>query len=181
MNSRKLAVLGILVGAGLLWAPEVVAQKNQAVEGPKTVIGPRNPWLASGARAIQDGNPQRGVELTEIGLANAQGGYERKAALSNLCAGYLMLNRYDEALGYCNQAIEADPEHWRALSNRALIHIFRREFDLAAEDIGRAQSIAPRARIPRQVRAMLRDAVDPVMPTVTIDDRRRPAASEAAD
>ena len=124
MNSRMLAVMAILVGAGLLWAPEVVvAQKKQAVEGPKTVIGPRNPWLAAGARAIEDGNPKRGVELTELGLANAQGSFERKAALSNLCAGYLLIDKPEKALDYCNQVIEMDTDFWRAYNNRALVYL----------------------------------------------------------
>ena len=52
MNSRMLAVLGILGGAVLLPPLELVAQEN-AVESPTTVIGPRNPWLADGARAIE--------------------------------------------------------------------------------------------------------------------------------
>ncbi len=172
MNSRKLAVLGILVGAGLLWAPEVVAQKNQAVEGPKTVIGPRNPWLASGARAIQDGNPQRGVELTEIGLANAQGGYERKAALSNLCAGYLLIDKPDEALDYCNQVIEMDPDFWRAYNNRALVYLRLGRYAESEADIKAGQALSPRSSKLKATKAMFLDEVDPVEPVVEIDERR---------
>ncbi len=167
-----------IVGLSCLLA---LAAQTATASDSKTVVGPSNLALADGSAALMAGHAEKGIRLTLQGLSMSNSDSERVSGWSNLCAGYLMLNRYDEALGYCNQAIEADPEHWRALSNRALIHIFRREFDLAAEDIGRAQKIAPRARIPRQVRAMLRDAVDPVMPTVTIDDRRRPAASEAAD
>jgi tetratricopeptide (TPR) repeat protein len=106
---------------------------------------------------------------------------ERVAGWANLCAGYVMLSRFDDALENCNQAIEADPGHWHALSNRALVYLFRREFDLAGRDVARAEAIAPQARIPREVKMMLRNAVDPLVPTVTIDDRRRPPTPEPGD
>lgn len=147
----------------------------------RTVIGPSNVALAEGAAALMAGDAEEGVRLTERGLSMATSHRDRLAGWTNLCAGYVMLNRLDEALEFCNQAIEADPEHWRALSNRALVYLFKDEFDLAGRDIARAEAIAPRARIPREVRAMLRDAMDPVVPTVTIDDRRRPPVPEPAD
>lgn len=158
-----------------------LAAGTAVASDPRTVIGPSNIALADGASALMAGDAEEGVRLTERGLSMATSHRDRLAGWTNLCAGYVMLDRLDDALGYCNQAIEADPEHWRALSNRALVYLFKREFDLAARDVGRAEAIAPRARIPRQVRAMLRDAMDPVAPSVTIDDRRRPAVPEPAD
>ena len=172
MNSRMLAVMGILVGAGLLWAPEVVAQKKQAVEGPKTVIGPRNPWLAAGARAIEDGNPKRGVELTELGLANAQGSFERKAALSNLCAGYLLIDKPEKALDYCNQVIEMDTDFWRAYNNRALVYLALGRYGESEADIATGQALRPRSSKLKDTKAMYLDTVAPVEPIVEIDERR---------
>ena len=168
-----LAVMGILVGAGLLWVPEVVvAQKKQAVEGPKTVIGPRNPWLAAGARAIEDGNPKRGVELTEIGLANAQGSFERKAALSNLCAGYLLVDKPEKALDYCDQVIEMDTGFWRAYNNRALVYLALGRYDDSEADIATGQALRPRSSKLKDTKAMYLDTVAPVEPIVEIDERR---------
>ena len=180
-NSRKLAVLGILVGAGLLWAPEVVAQKKQAVEGPKTVIGPRNPWLASGARALQDGNPQRGIELTEIGLANALGSYERKSALSNLCAGYLLVDKPDQALDYCNRVLEMDPDFWRAYNNRALVYLRLGRYSESEADIKAGQALSPRSSKLKDTKAMFLDTVAPVEPIVEIDERREADAGNGDD
>ena len=172
MNSRMLALLGILAGAGLLSAPGAVAQKKQAVEGPTTVIGPRNPWLASGARAIEDGNPQRGVELTEIGLANAQGSYERKAALSNLCAGYLLIDKPEQALDYCNRVIEMDTDFWRAYNNRALVYLALGRYAESEADIETGQTLRPKSSKLRDTKAMFLDTVSPVEPIVEIDERR---------
>lgn len=152
-----------------------------ASDDSRVVLGPSNVALADGAAALVAGDAEEGVRLTLRGLAVTTSKRDQVAGWANLCAGYVMLSRFDEALAYCDQAIEADSGHWRALSNRALVHLFRSEFDLAARDVERAQAIAPRARIPRQVQMMLRNAVDPVVPTVTIDDRRQPPAPQPVD
>lgn len=153
-----------------------LAAGTVAASDSTVVLGPSNLALADGAAALMAGDAEEGIRLTLRGLTMATSARERVAGWANLCAGYVMLSRFDEALAYCNQAIEADPGHWHALSNRALVYLFKHEFDLAGRDVARAESIAPQARIPRQVKAMLRDATDPVVPTITIDDRRRPAA-----
>jgi tetratricopeptide (TPR) repeat protein len=127
------------------------------------------------------GDAEKGVRLTLQGLTMATSDRDRISGWANLCAGYVMLDRLDDALVYCDQAIEADPGHWHALSNRALIYIFRAEYDLAASDVARAEAIVPHARIPRQVKTMLRNALNPVVPTVTIDDRRKPPRPDSDD
>ena len=147
----------------------------------KIVIGPTNVALADGAAALKAGDAEEGVRLTERGLKLPTSARERVSGLANLCAGYIMLKRLDEALAYCNQSIEADPEHWHAISNRALVYVLQGEFDLAARDVARAEALAPQARPLKKVKAMLRNAVDPVVPTVTIDDRRRPPTPEPVD
>ena len=171
MNSRMPAVLGILGGAVLLSPLELVAQEN-AVESPTTVIGPRNPWLADGARAIEDGNVERGVKLSELGLANAQGSFEQKAALSNLCAGYLLLDRPEKALDYCDRALELDGDFWRGYNNRALVYLVLGRHEEAEADIRAGQALRPKSSKLRRTRAMYLDTVEPVEPVVEIDDRR---------
>ena len=99
----------------------------------KTVIGPRNPELKDGAEALLSGRAERGVELTQRGLERARGAYERQAALSNLCAGYVMLRDYETAIDYCNQALAENNQNWRALSNRALAHTELGQYDAAAQ------------------------------------------------
>ena len=180
MNSRVLAVLGILGTAGMLWPLEVLGQKNP-VESPTTVIGPRNPWLASGARAIQDGNAERGVELTELGLANAQGMYEQKAALSNLCAGYLMLDEPEKALDYCDRVLELDDDFWRAYNNRALVYLALGRYAESEADIKAGQALRPKSSKLRDTRALFRDTVDPVEPGVETDDRREHVEDSCVD
>lgn len=140
--------------------------------GARTVIGEKNPQLAEGARRLLAGDAEEGVRLTRLGMDVATSARERHAGFSNLCAGYLRLEQYDVALGYCNEAIDINPGSWRALSNRALAYIRLERYDEAQADLDRAEEIAPNAGTLARVRAMWRDATDPVEAIVIIDDRR---------
>ncbi len=139
----------------------------------KTVIGgPRNRFLADGADALMANDAKRGVELTEQGLAIARGAFERKAGLSNLCAGYLMLNQLQKALAACDQVVEEYPNFWRAYNNRALVLLELGRFEESEADIARGQELSPQSRKLKYTRGRLLDATDPVEPVVEIDERR---------
>ncbi len=156
----------------------VFALPSIASEQTRTVIGPTNQYLYDGSNALLAGDPEEGVRLTLLGLEFAANDRERVAGLSNLCAGYVMLDQLDTALGYCNQALALNERHWRSLSNRALIYVKLKRYDEAAADLDRGEAISPNARKIKDVRAMLLDATDPVEPTIIIDDRRQPLRDE---
>ena len=118
------------------------------------------------------GDVEEGIRLTRIGLEAAVGRRERQAGLSNLCAGYVLLEQYDEALEYCNLALEENENNWRALSNRALTYVYTGRFDEARADLERGEAIAPYATSLKEVRGILLDATEPVVPNIVIDDRR---------
>ena len=157
----SLAIASILA-AGLVCADE-----------SKTVLGPVNQPLYDGAAALLAGDAEEGVRLTLKGLERTTRDKDRIAAWSNLCAGYAMLERYEDALAYCNRVLEFDDDSWRAYNNRAVVYIGTGDYGKAKADIGRAESIAPRARKVRQTKLLLQNALEPVAPTVIIDDRRR--------
>lgn len=146
--------------------------ERQTENDNRTVLGPRNPPLFEGSQELLDGNAEEGVRLTLLGLEAAMGRRERQAALSNLCAGYLLLERYDDALSYCDIAIEENENNWRALSNRALVYVYTGRYDEARVDLERGEAIAPHARSLKEVRGLLLDATEPVVPNIIIDDRR---------
>lgn len=150
---------------------------NAADDGAdnKTVLGPRNAPLAEGAKALLNHNAKKGVELTLRGLAIAQGRRERQAALSNLCAGYLMLDDMQEALKYCDLAIAESERNWRAYNNRALVHLRLGQHEEAAADVASGQALSPQARNLKEVKGLLLDETEPVVPTITVDDRRDPS------
>ena len=147
---------------------------TQGDESPdsRTVIGPSNIFLSDGAQALLDKDGEEGVRLTLLGLAAAQGQRERIAALSNLCAGYLLLNQAEVALDYCNKALAESDRNWQAYCNRALVYIRLKRFEEAAADVVRGQELAPNSRNLKIVKGMLLDETQPVSPSITIDDRR---------
>jgi tetratricopeptide (TPR) repeat protein len=164
--------LSLLVIA-ILAVPAALAQNaDRMKEGPTTVIGPRNPDLQEGAQQLLAGRAREGIELTLRGLKVAQGAREEEAALSNLCAGYIMLENFEEALKYCEMLIARNDESWRGYNNRAVIYINTKEYEKAHRDLVRGEELNPGARTLRIARAMYLDAVDPVAPEVEIDDRQ---------
>jgi tetratricopeptide (TPR) repeat protein len=89
-----------------------------------------------------------------------------------------MLERFDEALDACNQAIAIDDRHWRGYSNRALAYLKLERYAAAERDIASSEAINPNARTTKVVKSMLLDATDPVAPSITIDDRRHPPTED---
>jgi tetratricopeptide (TPR) repeat protein len=162
-----------LLVVGLFLAFAAFAQNaDRMKDGPTTVIGPRNPDLQDGAQHLLAGRAKEGIELTLRGLKVAQGAREEEAALSNLCAGYIMLEDFAEALKYCELLIARNEKSWRGYNNRAVIYINTKQYEKAHRDLVRGEELNPGARTLRIARAMYLDAVDPVAPEVEIDDRQ---------
>ena len=171
----------LVVLASLSLAPAQADAQREAEGSSTTVIGPRNVYLADGATALMNGEAERGVEMTEKGLELARGAYERKIGLSNLCAGYLMIGKPEEALDACNRVLEEDPNYWRAYNNRALVLIELGFFEESEADIERGQALRPGSKNLKLTRARLLDATDPVVPIVEIDERRIAGEEDAED
>lgn len=157
-------VAGLCLAAGTSFA-----------QSAKTVIGPSNEDLAEGARELLAGNAAEGVRRTLQGLGYSNSERDRVAGMSNLCAGYTLLNQLEEALAWCDQALELDESHWRALSNRAYLLVQLGRLDEAERDIARAEALAPGSRKVQTVRSLLLDKTNPVTPLVVIDERRQGA------
>lgn len=113
----------------------------------RTVLGNSNPALSDGARALQAGDYERGVELTLAGLGQPALERDRVAGLSNLCAGYVGLRKFELALVRCSQSLDLDPENWRALNNRAAAWLGLGRPDAALADLHRALAINPDATV----------------------------------
>ena len=145
-------------------------------------VGPtKNAKLQDGAGALDAGKAEKGVELTLEGLKDARGTLERRTALSNLCAGYLMLEELDKALFYCNEALALNDQNWRVYNNRALIYVLQKRFAEAEADLAMCEELHPHARPTKVVRQLLVHAKNPVAPIITVDDRRSMPALEAVD
>jgi tetratricopeptide (TPR) repeat protein len=163
-----------LLAVTILLAPMGLAQDRDRLESssPAMVIGPRNPDLHEGAELLLAGRTKEGVELTLRGLRGAQGKREEEAALSNLCSGYTVLERFDEALKYCELLLVRDDTSWRAYNNRALIYIKTEQYEKAHQDLVRAEELNPDAPTVGIARSIYLDAVDPVTTEIEIDDSK---------
>jgi tetratricopeptide (TPR) repeat protein len=170
---------------GLLLLPMLAgAQSSRPLQSetvPKTVIGPTNPDLQEGAKALLAGDAELGVAKTLKGLEVAVGEREHEAALSNLCAGYILLAQYQAALGYCDLLIARNDKNWRAYNNRAVIYIKTRQYDKAERDLAKGESLRPGAHTLKVARAMYMDAVYPVAPEVEVDDRQPGSGDDPRD
>ena len=176
MGSR-IALLTVLV----LIAPLSWGQTERLDRDPSksTVIGPRNLPLYEGAQELLAGNDAEGVRLTHKGLQLAVGRREQEAALSNLCAGYIKLALYDNALKYCDLLLQRNDRNWRGYNNRAVIFIKTKQWDKAQQDLTAGEELNPSARTLKIARSMYMDAVHPVAPEVEIDDRQREIGAES--
>jgi tetratricopeptide (TPR) repeat protein len=161
----------------LLFANTATAA-GQAGRGEVAVGPTKNTHLQDGAGALEAGNAEDGIELTLAGLRQARTPQERRTGLTNLCAGYLMLEELDEALQYCNDALELNDKNWRIYNNRALIYVLQRRFDEAEADLAKCEELHPRSSATRRVRQMLLHAKNPVSPVITVDDQRGTTAVE---
>jgi tetratricopeptide (TPR) repeat protein len=120
-----------------------------------TVIGSENPMLAEGARALEAGDATEGVRLTLEGLKAPGPLHDLAAGRANLCAGYVLLHRYEDALAECNLSIALDPTNWRAYNNRAAAFAAQGLYELAAADIETGLKIAPNSAVLLKSRAII--------------------------
>jgi len=177
MGSRFALLTVLVLVAPLCWGQG--AERIMREQNATTIIGPRNVPLYDGAKELLAGNDTEGVRLTLQGLKMAQGRREEEAALSNLCAGYIMLALYDNALKYCELLIARNDRNWRGFNNRAVIYIKTKQWDKAEKDLLRGEELNSSARTLKIARSMYMDAVHPVAPEIEIDDRQRQISAES--
>ena len=177
MRSRFTILVFSLLISSLCWGqtPDRINRPGN----PTTVIGPRNIALYDGAQALKAGDSEEGVRLTHIGLEVAQGRREEEAALSNLCAGYIKLRKYAEALIFCDRLLSQNDKSWRGYNNRAVVYIQTRQWEKAEQDLIKGEELNPGARTMKIARSMYMDAVHPVREEVEIDDRQNEDADES--
>lgn len=164
---RAIALLCVTALTSLAHAQATTSAQDQ---GPgHTVLGHRNPDLHEGAMQLRMGNPESGIKLTRRGLNYATTEREQYSAYSNLCAGYILIQQYENAVSYCDQALAMDRDNHQALSNRALARFYMKSYDQAQVDVDAGLQIAPHSNKLKRIAQMIRDEVDPVTPEVEVE------------
>lgn len=114
-----------------------------------------NVHLADGTRALFAGDYDSGIELTLAGLKGHVPPGQRTAALSNLCAGYVGAQRFEEAELACSRAIALRSTNWRAYNNRAIAYLGQGNFPAARQDVEQGLALHPDSRQLHKVRDMI--------------------------
>ena len=143
MRRRSSGVFApMLMGAAALAMLLTEAAADPTAAQASTVIG-SNALLTDGAAALTSGDWERGVQLTQMGLAATLSESDRAAAYSNLCAGYAALKKYERALENCDQSVAIDANNWRAWQNRAAAHLGLGKIEESIRDIQRGLQLNP--------------------------------------
>jgi tetratricopeptide (TPR) repeat protein len=63
--------------------------------------------------------------------------------LANIAQSYIRMDRWQDAMEFCNRVLFLDPTHVKSLSRRAKIHANAKEFQAALEDVRQALRCDP--------------------------------------
>jgi tetratricopeptide (TPR) repeat protein len=155
----KAGALAALVSVGWL-------QSAAAAESPNTTVVGSEPLLSDGARALQVRDFEQGVRLTQQGLKLSVSRRERAAGLNNLCAGFAGLQRYDEALAACDEALQLNIARWRVYNNRALALLGKNQVAAARRDVEAGLAINPDSQSLQKVLKLVE--VAEISPEITV-------------
>lgn len=128
----------------LSWIVACTVVSADESSGNTTVLG-ANPDLVEGYHAMLSGQFDEAVEKFEAGLKLTVTRRDRAKALSNLCAGYIMLHEYPKAVASCSKSLEISQSNWHALNNRALALMGMNKLEEAATDVSAALVLRPTA------------------------------------
>jgi|SRR6188768_171366 len=146
-----------LAASTIIFAASILYMRANAAETTSETVLGANPQLADGAVAMMQQDWQRGIDLTEAGLASAVSANDRAAGLANLCAAHAALKRFEQALGYCDQSLALSDGNWRTWQNRAACHLALGNVDQALRDLQRGLSINPDADALQRTLAIARE------------------------
>lgn len=148
MRIRNAMLPGVLLALGA----------GEAVLADSSVTFGVSPELAAGAEALRRGQFEVGIALTQSGLEQFVTSEDRAGGLSNLCAGYIGLRKYDIAVVHCSAALQLRPR-WQAYSNRALAYLSKGLIRLAERDCQEGLVLNPDSELLLRVKGLVEEAV----------------------
>ncbi|HZF29849.1 MAG TPA: hypothetical protein VE907_12065 [Gammaproteobacteria bacterium] len=158
---RTALFLGVLAASAV--AAQAVDESRQRLS-----LG-ANEYLIAGADAIRAGQYDDGIRYTLRGLEVEPAGTRNRAAgLANLCAAYVAKSDADKALPYCNQALDLEPNNWRAYSTRSRAYFIKGMLREAAADNAAAASLAPNAEHVKMMRGLLNERL--LKPQIIVEE-----------
>ena len=129
------AALGLMV---------LIGNTGHATETSSTVIwfGPSE-RVTHGALLIESGDVMGGMQVLGEALETKLNFADIALAHTNMCAGYLALKLYRQAIKSCDNALSVRPHMWEALNNRAAAYHMLGDYDAAIESYRKALIFSP--------------------------------------
>ena len=70
---------------------------------------------------------------------NAGVNVRKVAARTNLCIGYAATRQYDDAIKWCDAAVEIDRRAWITKNNRAVLYYLMGDFEASAAEFAKSR------------------------------------------
>lgn len=99
--------------------------------------------ITEGGKLINDGQAEKGIALIKRVMDKGLPNDIRAVGYTNLCGGYLHLDRYKKAIQQCRRAIKLNTTIWQAFSNRGVARFALGRYAEAVEDFRRALELDP--------------------------------------
>ncbi len=100
------------------------------------------------ANALDRRDWERGVDLARSVLkSSALSPISAPLVYNNMCIGLTFMQQSEEAMDYCNRAVEGRPRQWQFYNNRAIAHFYLGDYDRSLADyymalmFGRGQTL----------------------------------------
>ena len=94
-----------------------------------------------GTDAIREGDYELAITLSEQKV-NAGWNLRKLAARTNLCIAYTALGEFENAVPWCDAAIEVERLGWIAKNNRAVLHLLMGEIEMGHAMLEAAEETA---------------------------------------
>lgn len=137
-----LATASVAMSNGVLLPAAAEPPTSTMASNSNTVIG-ANAMLSDGATAMMNGDWERGIQLTQLGLSTTVAPEDKAAALANLCAGFTALKKYQRALEHCDQSLAISANNWRTWQNRAAANLGLGRIEESLRDVQRGLQLNP--------------------------------------
>jgi tetratricopeptide (TPR) repeat protein len=156
MNARMKLLSAAFIVTGTMSTPLPAAIADSLDAQSNTVLG-ANVMLSDGAAALINGDWERGIQLTQMGLSTVVSQEDRAAGYANLCAGYAALKKYQRALENCDQSLAIFEGNWRAWQNRAAANLGLGKIEESLRDVQRGLQLNPDSDALQKTLAIARD------------------------